>query len=90
MSSQEQKKSIGGIWIKTAKNGSEYLSIKIGDKNYVAFKNKKKDGSNQPDYYIPEPMDGQRPQHREDLTEAIKPQQEQQASNVMDDDSVPF
>ena len=90
MSAQEQKKSIGGIWIKTARNNSEYLSIKIGEKNYVAFKHKKKDGSNQPDYYIPEPMDGQRPQHREDLTEAIQSRPEQQTSNVMDDDSIPF
>ncbi len=88
MSAQEQKKSIGGIWIKTARNGSEYLSIKIGDKNFVAFQNRKKDGSNQPDYYIPEPMDGQRPQHREDLTASIQPRQEQQ-SNVMDEE-VPF
>ena len=55
---------------------------------FYYIKNRKKDGSNQPDYYIPEPMDGQRPQHREDLTEAIQPMQEQQA-NVMDE-QVPF
>ena len=39
---EDKKNSIGGVWIKTARNNSEYLSIKINDTNYVAFKNSKK------------------------------------------------
>ena len=43
--------SVGGIWVKRAKNGKEYFSISIGDQRYVAFPNDKKEGK-QPDYRI--------------------------------------
>ena len=51
----EKKKGAGGLWIKTDKNGKQYLSGSIevnGDKVYfAAFPNDGKEG-NQPDYKI--------------------------------------
>jgi len=45
--------SKAAVWIKTAKNGEKFLSIKVGDDNVVAFKNKYKKQENQPDYVSP-------------------------------------
>ncbi len=52
--SYEQKpmKKCGAIWLKTAKSGNEYISVKLKDVNYVAFKNKYKKQPNHPDYEI--------------------------------------
>ena len=52
----EQKRNVGGGWIKTSKNGDKYMSLSIeidGKKQFVMFKNKhKQEGSNHPDYVI--------------------------------------
>ena len=52
----EQKRNVGGGWIKTSKNGDKYMSLSIeidGKKQFVMFKNKHKvEGSKQPDYVI--------------------------------------
>ena len=53
--------SVGGIWVKRAKNGKEYFSISIGDQRYVAFPNNKKEGK-QPDYRILESEPYPKPQ----------------------------
>ncbi len=91
MSAGESKKSVGGIWEKTAKNGSIYLSIKLGDNYYAAFKNDKKDGTNQPDWRILPPLDrdNTRQQQAQKEEERKPEQQQQQAINVMDE-QVPF
>lgn len=47
----DKKQSVGGAWIKTAKSGLEFISVSIGDKRYVMYKNGYKKG-NQPDYKI--------------------------------------
>lgn len=51
------EKSIGGLWVKTSKNGSKFMSGQIeidGQKhNFVVFKNTyKEEGDNKPDYKI--------------------------------------
>lgn len=46
-------KKVTGLWIKKDKNGNMTFSFKIGDKRYVAFKNKfKLDGSSSPDLVL--------------------------------------
>lgn len=45
---------VGSVWKGTTKTGSEYLSIVIGDKKYVAFVNTYKNAPNQPDFNIME------------------------------------
>ena len=61
----ENKKSIGGVWVKTNQYG-DYLSIALEvdgiKRNYVAFRSKKPDGSKGPDYYIPVPQNRREPQ----------------------------
>lgn len=48
--------SVGAAWLKTSKNGNEYLTLVIetgGVKNnFVAFRNARKTADNQPDYKI--------------------------------------
>jgi hypothetical protein len=91
MSAVESKKSVGGIWEKTAKNGSTYLSIKIGDTYYAAFKNDKKDGSNQPDWRILPPLDRDNTrQQQSPKEEERKPEPQQAQSNVIEEYSIPF
>lgn len=50
---------VGAIWKGITKTGSEYLTITIGDKKYVAFINGYKNSPNQPDYNIMESTSGQ-------------------------------
>lgn len=48
-----EEKAAGAIWKKVShKNGKEYLSIKIGDVQYVAFLNDKGGNPARPDYNI--------------------------------------
>lgn len=43
----------GAIWVRKTKKGDTMLSIKLGDKNYIAFKNNyHKEGDNRPNYNI--------------------------------------
>lgn len=49
---------VGAIWRKQTRNGSEYLSIVINGKNYVAFVNTYKNAPNQPDFNIMETQGG--------------------------------
>ena len=91
MSAGESKKSVGGIWEKTAKNGSTYLSIKLGDVYYAAFKNDKKDGTNQPDWRILPPLDRDNTrQQQSQKGEERKPEPQQAQSIAIDEDSIPF
>jgi hypothetical protein len=46
------EKNKGAIWVRRKKNGEPYLSIKLEDKNYVAFQNSYKNKENQPDYQV--------------------------------------
>jgi hypothetical protein len=54
------EESCGAIWQRTSKSGKIYLSIKIGDKEYIAFLNDKGDNPKRPDYkvYPSTPRDG--------------------------------
>lgn len=54
--SEEQKKdeSVGAIWIKQTSKGDDYLSIQIGDKGYVAFKQRERRTDKSPHYKIME------------------------------------
>lgn len=49
-------KNIGGLWLKTAKTGTKYMSgsIEIDGKkhNFSVFKNKHKENEKHPDYVI--------------------------------------
>jgi len=55
-----EHKDVGAIWVRESKKGEKYLSIKLGDAQYVAFKNKYKEKDNQPGWRIfpSEPRDG--------------------------------
>ena len=46
------KKSIGGIWKKTTKNGKELLSISIRGERFVAWVNTYKKEDKHPDYQV--------------------------------------
>lgn len=56
----------GGIWLKSKKDGERFLTIQIGDKNYVAWKNDKGDNPKRPDFtvYPSEPRESQPPAPR--------------------------
>lgn len=73
---QQQKKSCGGIWVKTAKSGTKYLSIslEIEGKRYslVGFKREKL-SENHPDFSL-------------QMSEPLKPKKEQQKQ----EDDLPF
>ena len=47
-----QSKNVGGLWIRTSKNGKEYLFIRINGVDYVAFENTNKANDKAPDYSI--------------------------------------
>lgn len=54
---ENEKKNIGGLWLKTSKAGNKFMSGSIeiqGKKHqFVVFKNKHKaEGSNHPDYVV--------------------------------------
>lgn len=71
----EQKRNVGGGWIKTSKNGDKYMSLSIeidGKKQFVMFKNKhKQEGSNHPDYVI-FPSTPISAEHRKPVHPAVK------------------
>lgn len=46
------EKPIGAIWRKTSKKNEEYLSIKIGEVQYVAFLNNKGGVDTRPDFQV--------------------------------------
>lgn len=64
-----QTNSVGAVWVKTAKNGKEYLGITIKinghNRQYVAFENHKSKPSH-PDYRIFESLkkEAQKPEPR--------------------------
>ncbi len=54
---ENKRKSSGGCWVKTTKNGDKFLSLQVevnGEKyDYVGFKNDyRQEGSNQPHYKL--------------------------------------
>lgn len=53
------------VWVRKTKNNETYLSIKIGDENFVAFKNKfKGENTLRPDYVSPKDQNTpQKPQN---------------------------
>jgi uncharacterized protein (DUF736 family) len=65
--------SIGGVWVKTDKNGNKYLSIQIDKQGYKAFKNKYKTEEKHPDFRVvknepKEPLNEPRPSFIDDDT----------------------
>jgi hypothetical protein len=57
------EKPVGAIWRKTSKKNEEYLSIKIGEVQYVAFLNNKGGVDTRPDFqvYASKPREAQAP-----------------------------
>jgi hypothetical protein len=57
METKQYKKADGALWLKKDKNGNTFLSFSIGDKKYVAWKNKRKLKPTHPDFeiYVSEP-----------------------------------
>lgn len=53
---ENEKRNIGGLWLKTSKAGNRFMSGSIeieGKKHqFVVFKNKHKNGETHPDYVI--------------------------------------
>ena len=49
---------LGALWLKTSKNGTKFMSGKIGEQRVVVFKVKEKRSDKHPDYEIfkSEPM----------------------------------
>jgi uncharacterized protein (DUF736 family) len=46
------EESCGAIWKRKSAKGNEFLSIKIGDKEYIAFTNDKGDNPKRPDFKV--------------------------------------
>lgn len=80
----------GGVWKKQKKDGEVFLSIQIGDRNYVAWKNDKGDNPKRPDFtvYPSEPRDGQQQTPRAALPS--QPNAAVQAVNNVFVDDIPF
>lgn len=64
--SEQKKYSIGGLWLKTARDGQKYMSGNIeikGEKHrFTVFKNKRKSEEKHPDYVIVPPMENKSPE----------------------------
>jgi hypothetical protein len=61
-----EDQAVGAIWERVSKNGKRYLSIKVGESEYVAFQNDKGDNPKRPDFKIfaSKPRDEQPPNDR--------------------------
>lgn len=74
----DRPQSIGAIWKKVSKGGMEYLSINVGDGQFVAFP-ARKTSDRSPDYriYVSTPKSNSEPK-------------QQQPPSVPEDDGIPW
>lgn len=60
--------SIGALWVKTSRNGLEYMSGTINGQEVVVYRNKYKNAAKHPDWriYKSQPKGAARPQRTDD------------------------
>jgi uncharacterized protein (DUF736 family) len=51
MADARKEEELGALWIRTSRNGKEFLTGKVGGVDVVCFRNDKKQGK-QPDYRV--------------------------------------
>lgn len=69
------KKDIGALWVKTSKNGKQFLTGTINGQKIVIFQNNYKKEQKQPDYKVYEAEQQQDPWPPDNVLKPVAPEQ---------------